>query len=90
MIAQKYQSLFFSFSMAFLMSGIMSLVLSISVHSGSIQNLLWNWLADWHLSFWVALPTTFLITPFVKKLTAFLVKPEKIRCVSDANYINCG
>jgi len=69
MIGQKHQSLFFSFLMAFLMSGIMSLVLNISVHSGPIQNLLWHWLTDWHLSFWVALPTTLLITPLVKKLT---------------------
>ena len=77
MIAQKYQSIFFSFLMALLMSGIMSLVLSISVHSGPIQNLLWSWLIEWHLSFWVALPTTFLITPFVKKLTALVVQQEK-------------
>jgi ABC-type methionine transport system permease subunit len=77
MIAQRYQSLFISFLMAFLMSGIMSLVLSVSVHSGTIQNFLGYWLTDWHLSFWVALPTTLLITPLVKKLTALLVKSEK-------------
>ena len=55
----------------------MSLGLSISAHSGPIQNVLWHWPTDWHLSFWVALPTTLLITELVKKLTALLVKPEK-------------
>jgi hypothetical protein len=88
-IAQKYQNLFFSFLMALLMSGVMSLVLSLSVNSGPIQNLLWQWLVDWHLSFWVALPTTFLITPFVNKLTVFLFKPEqRIVCMCDANCID--
>jgi hypothetical protein len=76
MIAQKHQSLLFAFFMALLMSGIMSLVLSMSAHQGPIQNLIWNWLKDWHLSFWVAMPTTLLVTPVVKKLTALLVKPR--------------
>jgi hypothetical protein len=76
MVAQKHQSLLFAFFMALLMSGIMSLALSLSVHDGSIQNLMWHWLKDWHLSFWVAMPTTLLVTPVVKKLTALLVKPD--------------
>jgi hypothetical protein len=88
MIASKYKSLFFSFLMAFLMSGIMSLVLSILAHSGPIQNLLWHWLPDWHLSFWVAFTATVLITPIVKKITAFMVKQEKTLRVyhSDVSY----
>jgi ABC-type methionine transport system permease subunit len=76
MVAQKHQSLLFAFLMALLMSGIMSLVLSLSVHQESIQNQMWHWLKDWHLSFWVAMPTTLLVTPVVKKLTALLVKPD--------------
>ena len=74
MVAQKYQNLLFAFFMALLMSGIMSLVLSLSVHQGPIPNLVWHWLKDWHLSFWVAMPTTLLVTPVVKKLTVLLVK----------------
>jgi hypothetical protein len=76
MVAQKHQNLLFAFFMALLMSGIMSLVLSLSVHQGSIQNLMWHWLTDRHLSFWVAMPTTLLVTPAVKRLTALLVKPD--------------
>ena len=77
MVAQKYQNLLFAFFMALLMSGIMSLVLSLSAHQGSIQNLMLHWLKDWHLSFWVAMPTTLLVTPVVRKLTALLVKPDR-------------
>ncbi len=78
MIAQKHQSLLFAFFMALLMSGIMSLVLSLSVHQGPIQNPMWIWLKGWHLSFWVAMPTTLLVTPVVKKLTALLVKSDRL------------
>ncbi len=77
MVAQKYQNLLFAFFMALLMSGIMSLVLSLSANQGPIQTLMWHWLKDWHLSFWVAMPTTLLVTPVVKKLTTILVKPDK-------------
>jgi hypothetical protein len=76
MIGQKYQSLLFAFLMALLMSGIMSLALSVSVHPESLLNLMGHWLKDWHLSFWVAMPTTLLVTPVVKKLTVLLVKPD--------------
>ena len=78
MVAQKHQSLLFAFFMALLMSGIMSLVLSLPVYQGPMQNLMWHWLKDWHLSFWVAMPTTLLVTPLVKKLTALLVKPDSL------------
>ncbi len=74
MIARKHENLIFVLLMAFLMSGIMSLVLGIAANTGPIQTLLWHWLIDWHLAFWVALPTTLFITPIVTKLTAFLVK----------------
>lgn len=74
MITRKYENLCFVFIMAFLMSGIMSLVLGLTANSGPFQTLLWQWLIDWHLAFWVALPTTLFITPIVKKLTIFLVK----------------
>ena len=76
MVAQRHQSLLFAFFMALLMSGIMSLVLSLSAHQVPIQNLMWPWLKDWHLSFWVAMPTALLVTPVVKELTALLLKPD--------------
>ncbi|MEH6610235.1 MAG: DUF2798 domain-containing protein [Halioglobus sp.] len=78
MVPQKHQSLLFAFLMALLMSGVMSLALSLSVYEWPIQNLMWHWLKDWHLSFWVAMPTTLLVTPLVKKLTALLVKPDSL------------
>jgi hypothetical protein len=78
MVTPKYQNLLFAFFMALLMSGIMSLILSLSVHQESIQNLIWYWLKAWHSSFWIAMPTALLATPVVKKLTALLVKSENI------------
>jgi hypothetical protein len=60
--------------MALLMSGVMSLVLRVSAHSGALNTLLSHWFADWYLSFWVAFPSTLLITPLVKKLSVLFVE----------------
>ena len=76
MLAQKHYQIVFSFFMAFLMSGIMSLVLSF-VNLGFVTDLLSVWLKAWGLSFVVAFPVIMIASPAVTYLVSKIVLTEK-------------
>lgn len=65
MFHAKYHSLLVTFFMALFMSGAMSLAMSLLHFEGGWKGLAFSWLSAWGVSFMVALPVTFLITPFV-------------------------
>ena len=73
MIAKKYTPLVFSFFMALLMSGIMSLVISL-FNLGLVDGILLRWLHAWLFAFSVALPAIILVTPLVRRLVAAAVR----------------
>ncbi|MDZ4262546.1 MAG: DUF2798 domain-containing protein [Pseudomonadota bacterium] len=73
MIAKKYAPLVFSFFMALLMSGIMSLVISL-FNLGLADGILLRWLQAWLFAFSVALPAIILVTPLVRRLAAAVVR----------------
>ncbi len=73
MIAKKYAPLVFSFFMALLMSGIMSLVISL-FNLGLVDGLVLRWLQAWLFAFSVALPAIILVTPLVRRLAAAVVR----------------
>jgi hypothetical protein len=73
MIAKKYAPLVFSFFMALLMSGIMSLVISL-FNLGLVDGILLRWLQAWLFAFSVALPAIILVTPLVRRLVAAAVR----------------
>lgn len=73
MIAKKYAPLVFSFFMALLMSGIMSLVISL-FNLGLVDGILLRWLKAWLFAFSVALPAIMLVTPLVRRLAAAVVR----------------
>lgn len=57
--------------MAFLMSGIMSLVISI-FNVGLIDGIMMIWLKAWAFAFVVAFPTVIAVSPVVRKLVAIV------------------
>ena len=73
MISRKHHKVVFSFFMALLMSGIMSLVISI-FNVGMVTNIITLWLQAWSFAFVVAFPAVVTVAPLVKKLTAAVVK----------------
>lgn len=72
MIPVKYASYVFSFFMSLLMSGIMSLVISV-FNVGLVEDIVTIWLKAWVFAFAVALPTIIAVTPLVRKLVALVV-----------------
>lgn len=74
MIDVKYTRIVFSFFMALLMSGIMSLVITV-FNIGWVDNIVSIWLQAWLFAFSVALPTILIISPIVHRLVAIVVKP---------------
>lgn len=72
MIAKKYTPFVFSFFMALLMSGIMSLVISL-FNLGLVDDILGRWLHAWLFAFSVALPSIIAVTPVVRQLVAKVV-----------------
>lgn len=75
MIARKYHRLVFSFFMSLLMSGIMSLVISV-FNLGLVSDILFIWLKAWGFAFSVAFPTIMLVSPIVFKLVEFVLTKE--------------
>ncbi len=71
-IPKQYTPLVFSFFMAFLMSGIMSCVITV-FNIGWVENLLLIWLKAWAFAFVIAFPTIVLISPIVRKLVSFVI-----------------
>jgi len=75
MIPARFQHLVFAFFMAFLMSGLMSLVIT-AFNVGLVSNLLTLWLQAWSFAFVVAFPSVVVVSPLVKKLTTILICDE--------------
>ncbi len=73
MFPAKYANLLFAFLMALLMSGLMSLVISL-YNLGPGPNLLWLWLHAWAFAFVVAFPSVLVVVPLVRALVARLVR----------------
>jgi len=78
MINAKHQRSVFAFFMALFMSGAMSLVISlINLQSFNLMQILSGWMHAWTVSFMLALPATFLITPMVVRLVLYLLNPNE-------------
>ena len=75
MIDRKHQKLLFSFIMALMMSGIMSLVITI-FNLGVVSDLFSIWLQGWGFAFCVAFPTILIVSPLVQKLVILLLKKD--------------
>jgi hypothetical protein len=76
MISRKHHKVVFSFFMALLMSGIMSLVISI-FNVGMVTNIITLWLQAWSFAFIVAFPTIMIVSPVVHKLVSFVLHEEE-------------
>ena len=72
MVDKKYQRVLFSFFTALLMSGIMSLSISV-LNLGLIEDLVSIWLRSWGFSFAVAFPLVFIVSPMVTLLVKYLI-----------------
>ena len=77
MIPPKYDSYVFSFFMSLLMSGIMSLAISI-INLGWVENMLSIWLRAWSMAFIIAFPTIIAVTPVVRKLVSMVVARQPV------------
>ncbi len=75
MIDRKYQKIVFAFFMGLLMSGLMSLVISI-FNIGLVPNIITIWLKAWLFAFSVAFPAIVLVSPLVQKLLATVLKDD--------------
>ena len=73
MISKKYQHYVFGLMMAFLMSGIMSMIISLQ-NIGLVDDLLLIWLNAWVFAFITAFPVALLVTPTVNNLVKLVVK----------------
>ncbi|KAA0697039.1 DUF2798 domain-containing protein [Halopseudomonas laoshanensis] len=62
--------------MALIMSGIMSMVISL-FNIGWVDNILAIWLKAWMLAFLVAFPTITVVVPVVRYLVSFIVASDK-------------
>ena len=75
MINRKYKSFVFSFFMSLLMSGIMSLAITI-FNLGLVDDLLIIWLRSWVFAFFIAFPVIILVSPVVHKIVSFVVDAD--------------
>lgn len=75
MIDRKYHRLVFAFFMSLLMSGIMSLVISV-FNVGLVENIFFIWLKAWLFAFAVAFPSLYVVSPLVHKLVSLVLKEE--------------
>jgi hypothetical protein len=80
MIKQKYENLVFAFFMSLIMSGIMSLVITIFntgiTDHGLVNNIIAIWLQAWLFSFLIALPTILAISPVIAWLVKLVIRPN--------------
>ncbi len=75
-LPQKYYNVTFSFLMAFIMSALMSFVVT-SYNLGFSDDLLIRWLKAWRFAFIVAFPILLVVAPVVRKFTAQLIQQDK-------------
>lgn len=69
MIPRHYSNIIFSFFMAFIMSGMMSCVVTF-LNIGGVEGFLFIWLRAWSIAFIFAFPIVLVVGPLAKKLTA--------------------
>ncbi|WP_022964375.1 DUF2798 domain-containing protein [Halopseudomonas pelagia] len=72
MIPQKYTAYVFSCLMALIMSGIMSMVITL-FNIGLVDGIWAIWVKAWMLAFVVAFPTITLVLPMVRYLVSLIV-----------------
>ncbi len=75
MIHPRYAPVVFALLMAFFMSGIMSLVVTI-INIGFTDVLIVSWLNSWPLTFAIAFPVIMVVSPVVKRIVMCLVATE--------------
>ena len=75
-ISKKYKGLVFSFFMSLLMSCIMSLVVCY-LNIGLVESFIWTWFKSWGISFMIAYPTIFVISPLVNWLVGSVIEAEE-------------
>ncbi|WP_216825014.1 DUF2798 domain-containing protein [Agarilytica rhodophyticola] len=63
--------------MALIMSGIMSLAISI-FNIGFVHNILLIWLKAWCFAFVIAFPTVIFVAPIVRKIMALVISDNAI------------
>lgn len=72
MIPKKFYSYTFAFFMAFLMSGIMSLTL-LSIELKDLIDVILVWPEKWSVSMAIAFPTSLLVVPMIQKMLSKIV-----------------
>jgi len=72
MIDKKHQKIVFSLVMAFLMSGIMSMVISV-FNVGFAMDIVSIWIKAWGFAFVVAFPTILMVSPVVDLLVKWVI-----------------
>lgn len=75
MIPARFRAIVFAFFMALLMSGFMSLVISL-FNLGLVPDILSRWLHAWVFAFAVAFPTVVLVAPVVQRLTNAVIRRD--------------
>lgn len=75
MINRKHHRIAFGFFMSLLMSGIMSLVISI-FNVGLVSDIVSIWLRAWAFAFAVAFPTILVVGPLVHRLVEMVLKED--------------
>jgi hypothetical protein len=76
MLSAKYRGIVFALCMSLLMSGVMSLVITI-LNLGLSPRVALPWLRAWLFSFVIAFPTIVLVSPAVNALVGCIVADEK-------------
>lgn len=65
-ISKKYSHLLFSVIMAFIMSGIVTLL--VSVVNNGLDGVMMKWLKNWGIAFATVVPIIYILAPKIKKL----------------------
>lgn len=78
MIATKYKALVFAFFMSLIMSGVMSLVISLFNTGINEDGIIVIWLQAWLFSFVIALPTILMVSPIITWLVTLVIKPNDL------------
>lgn len=76
MLSAKYRSTVFALCMSLLMSGVMSLVITL-LNLGPSLRVTLPWLRAWAFSFVIAFPTILLVTPAVHLLVGSIVADDE-------------
>lgn len=76
MLSAKYRSAVFALCMSLLMSGVMSLVITL-LNLGVSPRVILPWLRAWAFSFVIAFPTILLVSPAVHLLVGSIVADDE-------------